>query len=73
LTPDTDICYRMFHSGMRVKNLWFSALRYHLYHQTRKGREEDRLDLELRTILDEKRKVALLGISNLTSEGSVIA
>jgi len=69
---DSDICYRMFHSGMRVKNLWFSALQYHLHHETRKGRAEDRLDLELRKILDEKRKVALMGISRLTPEGRVI-
>jgi glycosyltransferase involved in cell wall biosynthesis len=70
---DSDICYRMFHAGMRVRNLWFSALQYHLHHQIRKTREEDRLDLELRKILDEKRKVALLGISKLTPEGGVIA
>jgi glycosyltransferase involved in cell wall biosynthesis len=70
---DSDICYRMFHSGMRVRNLWFSALQYHLHHQTAKGRQEDRLDLELRKILNEKRRFALLGLSKLTSEGGVIA
>jgi glycosyltransferase involved in cell wall biosynthesis len=29
---DSDICYRLFHSGVRIKNLWFSALQYHLFH-----------------------------------------
>jgi glycosyltransferase involved in cell wall biosynthesis len=70
---DSDICYRMFHSGMRVKNLWFSALQYHLHHKATKRTGEDRLDLELRKIIHEKRKKALKGFSQLSSEGEVIA
>jgi len=70
---DSDICYRLFHSGIRIRNLWFSALQYHLYHQTIKRTEEDRLDEELRVILKEKRKRALKGFSQLSSEGEVIA
>jgi glycosyltransferase involved in cell wall biosynthesis len=70
---DSDICYRMFHSGMRVKNLWFSALQYHLHHKVTKRTGEDRLDVELRKIIQEKRKKALKGFSHLSGEGKVIA
>jgi glycosyltransferase involved in cell wall biosynthesis len=69
---DSDICYRMFHSGMKVKNLWFSALQYHLHHKVTKRAEEDRLDLELREIIHEKRKKSLKGFSQLSEEGEVI-
>ena len=70
---DSDICYRLFHSGIRIRNLWFSALQYHLYHKTIKRTEPDRLDAELRVILKEKRKRALKGFSQLSSEGEVVA
>jgi glycosyltransferase involved in cell wall biosynthesis len=70
---DSDICYRMFHCGMKVKNLWFSALQYHLHHKVTKRTGEDRLDLELRKIIHEKRKRALKGFSQLSGEGKVIA
>ncbi len=70
---DSDICYRMFHSGMKVKNLWFSALQYHLHHKVTKRTEEDRLDLELRKIIHEKRMRALKGFSQLSGEGMVTA
>jgi glycosyltransferase involved in cell wall biosynthesis len=70
---DSDICYRMFHSGMKVKNLWFSALQYHLHHKVAKRTQEDRLDLELRKIIHDKRKKALKGFSQLSEEGMVIA
>ncbi len=70
---DSDICYRMFHSGMRVKNLWFSAMQYHLDHKVTKRTGEDRLDLELRKIIQEKRKRAVKGFSQLSGEGKVIA
>jgi glycosyltransferase involved in cell wall biosynthesis len=69
---DSDICYRMFHSGMKVKNLWFSALQYHLHHKVTKRTGEDRLDLELRRIIRENRKKALKGFSQLSEEGKVI-
>ena len=42
---DSDICYRLFHSGVKVKNLWFSALQYHLFHPSIKNRQRDRLSL----------------------------
>jgi glycosyltransferase involved in cell wall biosynthesis len=70
---DSDICYRMFHSGMEVKNLWFSALQYHLHHKVTKRIGEDRLDQELRQIIHEKRKRALKGFSQLSGEGRVMA
>jgi argonaute-like protein implicated in RNA metabolism and viral defense len=70
---DSDLCYRLFHSGVKVKNLWFSALQYHLHHKVIKRTGEDRLDKELRLILDEKRKKALKGFSQLSSEGRIVA
>lgn len=27
---DSDFCYRLFHDGVRCRNLWFAALQYHL-------------------------------------------
>jgi GT2 family glycosyltransferase len=70
---DSDICYRLFHSGVRCKNLWFSALQYHLYHPVTKNRERDRLDDELDRIRREKRKQACKGFSQTSSEGEIIA
>jgi glycosyltransferase involved in cell wall biosynthesis len=70
---DSDICYRLFHSGIRIKNLWFLALQYHLYHEVAKNREKDRLDRELDRIIEEKRVKALNGFSQLSPEGEVIA
>jgi len=69
---DSDICYRLFHRGIKVRNLWFSALQYHLYHEVIKRKEEDQLDRELRLIIQEKRHRALKGFSKLTLEGEVI-
>jgi glycosyltransferase involved in cell wall biosynthesis len=70
---DSDICYRLFHSGLRLKNLWFSALQYHLYHKVIKRRGKDRLDSELQIIHKEKRIRALKGFSKLSSEGAIMA
>lgn len=70
---DSDICYRLFHSGVRCKNLWFSALQYHLYHPVTKNRQRDRLDEELDRIRREKRKRAVKGFSQISSEGEIIA
>ena len=69
---DSDICYRLFHSDVRCKNLWFSALQYHLYHDVTKNRRRDRLDEELLRNCNEKRKRALNGFSQLSSEGEII-
>ena len=70
---DSDICYRLFHNGIKIKNLWFSAVQYHLHHTVIKRKEEDRLDMELRRNLQEKRRKALEGFSRLSSEGDIIA
>jgi glycosyltransferase involved in cell wall biosynthesis len=70
---DSDICYRLFRSGVRVKNLWFSALQYHLHHKVIKKRQKDRLDHQLLQSRDEKRMKALKGFSQLSSEGEIVA
>jgi len=70
---DSDICYRLFHSGIGVRNLWFRALQYHLHHRVIKRRERDRLDAELERNLEEKRKKAIRGFSQLSQEGMVVA
>ena len=70
---DSDICYRLFHSGVRVKNLSFLALQYHLRHQLSEHWDRERLDSELMRNLSEKRMRALRGFSNLSSEGGVVA
>jgi hypothetical protein len=69
---DSDVCYRLFHSGVRVKNLWFAALQYHLHHRTNKNRQKDRLDDELYRITNEKREKALKGFSKLSPEGEIV-
>jgi len=70
---DSDICYRLFHNNVRIRNLWFCGLQYHLYHKITKGRERDRLDDELQRIFEEKRNKAIRGFSNLSSEGSMVS
>lgn len=70
---DSDICYRLFNNGIKVKNLWFSALQYHLEHKIIKRIHRDRLDDELDRIIHEKRTRAFKGCSKLTSEGEIIA
>ena len=70
---DSDICYRLFHNNVRVKNLWFSGLQYHLHHKVTKARGKDRLDEELDQILQEKRKRAIRGFSSLSSEGTIVS
>lgn len=70
---DSDICYRLFHRGVRIRNLWFSALQYHLYHRVIKSRRRDLLDEELLRNRREKRVRALQGFSRLSAEGQVVA
>ncbi|RPI74869.1 MAG: family 2 glycosyl transferase, partial [Desulfobacteraceae bacterium] len=70
---DSDICYRLFHAGIRVKILWFTALQYHLYHKTFSKWDKERLDGELSKMLQEKRVRAVKGLSKLSPEGEVIA
>ena len=70
---DSDICYRLFNKGMRIKNLWLSGLQYHLHHPSIKRKKRDRLDEELDRCLGEKRTTALQGFSKLTEEGELVA
>lgn len=70
---DSDICYRMFHSGYHIKNLWWTGLQYHLDHPAIKHTTRDRLDDELDRIRNERRTRAIHGYSALSPEGRVIA
>ncbi len=70
---DSDICYRLFHRGIRIKNLWLAGLQYHLHHPSIKRRGRDRLDEELEVSRREKRKAARKGYSCLSDEGSIVA
>lgn len=70
---DSDICYRLFHAGVRCRNLAFRALVYHLDHPVRKNRERDRLDEELAIVRRERRRRALHGFSRLSGEGGILA
>jgi len=68
---DSDICYRLFHKGIYVKNLWFSGIQYHMHHRVLKKRDRDILDDELDKIIAEKRNKAIKGFSQLSDEGSI--
>ncbi|MBW2017497.1 MAG: glycosyltransferase [Deltaproteobacteria bacterium] len=70
---DSDICYRLFHSGIKIRNLWFLALQYHLEHEVVTRWEKERLDRELKRNIDEKRTFAIHGFSKLSDEGGVVA
>jgi GT2 family glycosyltransferase len=70
---DSDICYRLFHAGIRIKFLWFMAIQYHLYHGSTPNWDRTRLDHELRQNLAERRVKALKGFSRLSSEGGIVA
>lgn len=70
---DSDICYRLFHAGVKIKFLWFMAVQYHLYHGSTPNWDKTRLDHELRQNLDERRVKALKGFSQLSSEGEIVA
>ena len=69
---DSDICYRLFQCGARVRNLWFTALQYHLHHPVRKNRARDVLDEELDRVRQEGRTRALRGLSAMSEEGRVL-
>jgi GT2 family glycosyltransferase len=69
---DSDICYRLFHAGLRVKNLWFMALQYHLFHKTILKWDKERLDAELQRNLNERRIKAVHGFSMLSEEGQTV-
>lgn len=69
---DSDLCYRLFHAGIRVKTLWFLALQYHLYHGATQKWERQKLDSEIQRNLAEKRRRAVRGYSQLTGEGGIV-
>ena len=69
---DSDICYRLFHAGLRIKNLWHLALQYHLYHQITTDWEKERLDGELSRSMGEKRIKAVKGLSALSEDGGIM-
>ncbi len=70
---DSDLCYRLFHAGVKIKVLWFSAIQYHLKHNVFKKWDQERLDKELQDVQDEKRIRARKGLSAMSSEGGIIA
>lgn len=70
---DSDICFRLFHCGLRIRILWFFALQYHLQHGVITNWEKERLDRELERNIKEKRIKALKGFSQLSSEGKIIS
>ena len=70
---DSDLCYRLFHSGIQVRILWFLAIQYHLCHGRISDWERARLDSELKRNMEEKRTRAVRGYSALSAEGGVIA
>ncbi len=70
---DSDICYRLFHNGVKVKNLWFSALQYHLEHKLIIEKDMlNKLDDELNRVREEKRTRAIKGFSALSPEGEIV-
>jgi len=69
---DSDICYRLYHRGTCVKNLWFSGIQYHMHHHVLKKRSKDVLDDELDKIIAEKRDKAIKGYSKLSDEGGIV-
>lgn len=71
---DSDFCYRLFHAGIRCRNLWFAGLQFHLHHPTSsKRRQRDHLDEELDRVRSERRVWAQRGFSQMDAEGRVIA
>jgi glycosyltransferase involved in cell wall biosynthesis len=70
---DSDFCYRLFHTGIKIKFLWFMALQYHLDHGTTANWDKSRLDHELQQNLNERRVKALKGFSKLSSEGGIVS
>lgn len=69
---DSDICYRLFNQGIRIRNLWLAGLQYHLHHPSIKRRQRDRLDEELDRCLQEKRTRAIKGYSKMDVEGELV-
>ena len=70
---DSDICYRLFHAGVKIKFLWFMAIQYHLYHGSTLNWDRTRLDHELQQNLAKRRVKALKGFSKLSTQGEIVA
>lgn len=70
---DSDLAYRLFHSGVRCRNAWFAALQTHLHHRQVKRRERDHLDDELDRVRRERRQRAVRGFAAMDAEGRVVA
>lgn len=70
---DSDLCFRLFHSGLKAKNLWFRALQYHLFHPEDPRRAIEKHRIELAKRRKQKQKLALKGFSTLSGEGGIIA
>ena len=69
---DSDLAYRLFHSGVRCRNAWFAALQAHLHHRQAKRHEPDHLDDELDRMRAERRARAVRGLSGMDAEGRVM-
>jgi len=70
---DSDLAYRLFHSGVRCRNAWFVALQAHLDHPWIKRRARGPLDDELDLMRRERRTRAVRGFSHLDGEGTIVA
>lgn len=70
---DSDLAFRLFHTGVRCRNAWFSALQAHFHHRQVKRRERDHLDDELDRVRQERRTIAARGLSRMDGEGRVVA
>ncbi|MBN8249195.1 MAG: glycosyltransferase [Verrucomicrobia bacterium] len=70
---DSDLAYRLFHSGVRCRNAGFAALQAHLHHPQKKRQGRDALDEELERMQREHRREAVRGYSRMDAEGTVIA
>jgi GT2 family glycosyltransferase len=70
---DSDFCYRLFHTGVVARNLWFLGLQAHLHHPQRKRQGRDHLDDELDRVRAERRTRAKLGFSRMDAEGGIVA
>jgi hypothetical protein len=58
---------------VKVKNLWFSALQYHLEHKLIIEKDMlNKLDDELNRVREEKRTRAIKGFSALSPEGEIV-
>lgn len=60
---DSELVLRLFHTGVKRADLYFSAIAYHLYHPENSRDQLSQNDIELERTLSEKRKYCEKGIS----------